>query len=458
MDFLSKAFANLLVSALFFFATNQAFAAQAGCISKDQIGKIAAHFTQFQNLAGKDYCYDGSNTAYLIEGLMFMQQTTFTSAMPTSHDQLFSGSFTSDWWNYFINRIDELNIQTNCPTGAAAYVTYFTGHTMYVCPLMLTPSFSALDRASIMMHEARHIDGYPHMTCTHGVRKGIQGACDNAITDKGSYAVTVETYAQMGKYATNVNPALMAYARGSAVIYADEAFEQTVNIDREQQFLLMTNDLEFHGFDANAPSKGTSLGHSPAMGQIMVRASYYLIFPDDKTQPATFVFLNDAGPIVQAPGADALAYNQMTPAEKAELVGIHYGGTWGGRVYKSKVSFSCGMGASATELPVTGGIPVSILYPNGYSREAFSTFMQMDNGSVYEFGCTNGKTPFITKSAPFDQIYKQMYMSAGTTVGLTFDGRLFKIANGVSSLIANPYNGTITELAPNQVYGFFGVL
>ena len=100
------------------------------------------------------------------------------------------------------------------------------------------------------MHEARHIDGYPHITCSKGPRKGLQGACDNRITDTGSYDVTVETYAQMAEYSPNLHPALRAYSKASAVIYADEAFAQNPH----QESGAVTDNLDLASPPARARS------------------------------------------------------------------------------------------------------------------------------------------------------------------------------------------------------------
>ena len=217
----------------------------ADCVSQADMQDIASHFQQFSNLAGSQYCYDGSQTSHLIEALMFMRNNKWAASMPKSTDQLFSGTFASDWFGYFTGRINELSVESSCPKGVGAFVYGWGGNTMYVCPMMLTDNFVAVDRASVMMHEARHIDGYPHITCSRGPRAGLGGACDNRITDTGSYDVTVETYAQMAEYAPNLHPALRAYSKASAVIYADEAFDTPVSIDRTEKFVLLTNKKEF---------------------------------------------------------------------------------------------------------------------------------------------------------------------------------------------------------------------
>jgi hypothetical protein len=431
----------------------------ANCISASDMNEIAKKFTQFQNLAGKEYCYDDSSTSRLLAGIMFMRQTKFASSMPASPDDMFSGRFGSDWWTYFTGRINKFNVQSSCPKGAGAFVQpTFGGKTMFVCPLMLSDAFSALDSASVYMHEARHIDGFPHTTCTNGPRKGLQGACDTRIKDGGSYAVTVETYAQIARYAENVHPAMKAYSKSSALVYAFEAFENPVNIQFSPDFVVLTKNLEFHQIEANGPMKITTLGTAPHLGQIMIRRDFYVLFPDDKNLPASYVFTKGEGELKQSPGADAVEYNGQTPAEKAQLVGIHYGGMWSAKVTLDKVRFVCdpyGSGAKV-EQALPAGTPVSLIYPNGYDKLSMTAYVQMDNGQIVEFGCRDKKTPYVQLAKlQYDQVYKRIYKSGSTTLGLTFDGYLYNIKNGSSTIVQTPFDGQIHELIANKTYTFF---
>lgn len=268
MDLLKRVLVGLIFVAQIIIISN---ARAADCIPASEMNEIASKFTQFKNLAGKEYCYDDSSTARLLAGIMFMRQTKFSSSMPASSDEMFSGKFASNWWNYFTGRINKFNVQSNCPKGAGAFVQpAFGGKTMFVCPLMLSDAFSALDSASVYMHEARHIDGFPHTTCTNGPRKGLQGACDTRIADGGSYAVTVETYAQIARYGESVHPAMKAYSKASSLIYAFEAFEYPVRINFTPDFVVMTKDLSFHQVTTgNGPMKIAKLGSAPHLGQVV---------------------------------------------------------------------------------------------------------------------------------------------------------------------------------------------
>ncbi len=428
----------------------------ANCVSQAEMKEIASHFDQFAGQANSDYCLDGSQTANLISSLMFMRHTAFSPSMNPSKDELFSGKFAKSWYDYFIGRIDTLEVVSSCPKGVVAYVYGFGGKTMYACPLALTDTFSSLDRASVFMHEARHIDGYPHITCSTGPRTGLQGACDTRISDGGSYAVTVETYAQIAKFATELHPAMKAYARASAVIYADEAFENKVKINRTENLLVLNSNLEFQSMNVLTGAV-TAIGQAPNAGHIIHRSQHMVIFPDDKTLKSEYVFARNEGPIEQSPGDLFVEYNNQTPEQKAQLVDFHSGAQWTARVYKSSIRFACDPTAAGTtdiQMPA-GQVASNLIYVNGYDRGVYSTNLVMQSGDIYEIGCASRKA--YLKASPavrLDQKYKRLYKTNGRTMGLTADGKLFYVEDGKSTPVAAAL-GQVLEIIPFQTFEFF---
>ncbi|NJM09714.1 MAG: hypothetical protein HC883_02110, partial [Bdellovibrionaceae bacterium] len=142
-------FTGWICSLFLVFAGLSAFAQSApNCISQAEMTAISSHFRQFEPLKGAEYCLDESPTSRLLAGIMFMRKTAFAPSMPNSSDDLFSGKFSGDWYQYFIGRIDAFEVQSSCPKGVIAYV-YFFGTSMYVCPMALTPNYTSLDLASV---------------------------------------------------------------------------------------------------------------------------------------------------------------------------------------------------------------------------------------------------------------------------------------------------------------------
>lgn len=440
----------VLFAALFSFSA----VAADNCVSQAEMQQIASHFKQFSNLATKEYCYDGSPTSHLIAGLMFMRKTQFEQPSTPSRDELFSGRFANGWYDYFIGRINEFEIDNNCPKGVAAYVYGWGGNTMYACTYVLSDNFTALDRASVFMHEARHIDGYPHITCSRGPRQGIQGACDVRIGDGGSYAVTVETYAQLARYATGIHPALKAYARSSAVVYAAETFDTPAQVQNTAQFLVMTNDKGFHQVKVDGTTK--ALGASPDLGRIVMRGQHMILYPQDLTKTARFVFARNEGEIAQAAGNEAIEYNAQTPEQRANLVDTHIAVQWNAKVYKNKVTFACDPRAFSAQEVALNETPVGLIYLTGYDRGAKTAQLMMESGAVMDLGCEGTRAFVRTSALRVDQKYKSVYKVGALTLGLTLDGNLREITGtGSRPFSLGALDGKITELAPNQSVDFF---
>ncbi len=430
-------------------------AAEQTCVSKAEMQEIARTFTQYASLANADYCFDGSETAHLIAGLVFMRQTQYKNPMDRSTDDLFSGKFASSWWNYFIGRINEFEIDSSCPKGVVAYVYAFGGRTMYACSAALTDNFTALDLASVFMHEARHIDGFPHMTCSHGAREGLRGACDRRIQEGGSYAVTVETYAQLAKYAEGIHPALKAYARSSAVIYADEAFESSVTIQRSERFALITKDKAVLALNQDGSTQ--RLGTAPELGKIVMRGQHVILFPDQLSSRARFMFLRSEGEIPSLAGNQAEEYNAQPESERAQFVDTHIAAQWNARVYRTKAKFDCDPRNANTQEVALKEVPLGLIYPEGYSRAAKTAYLAMESGKVMEVGCSNNRAFVRESTVRLDQKYKSLYKVGALTLGLTSDGFVREISGSSSRALSlgKGIDGNVHEIMPNQSVDFF---
>lgn len=428
-----------------------------GCVSASEMREIASHFHQFDELAAKgEYCFDDSSTSHLLAGILFMRKTRFAANMIPSRDELFSGEFKNDWYSYFIGRITDFQVEPSCDKGVIAYVFFF-GTSMYVCPLALTRNFTALDLASVFMHEARHIDGYPHITCDHGARAGMRGACDTRISDKGSYAVTVETYAQIARYATDLHPALRAYARATALTYADEAFQTEVKIARGRGYLAVTEDQQAHIVRVDGESvTSRDLGRLPEAGRIVPRGQHMILFPEDLAHPARFVFPRGEGDTEQAAGDLAIEYNAQDVSTRAMLRDVHIGATWGVRLNTDTARFTCDPSSNTTSELRLPEAASNFIYPNGYNRGASAITMVSVSGTLYELGCGADRTPFVRASTlKLDQAYARVFKSGETTVGLTRAGRLVRVTEQRSEALALPFNGRVRELVPYDDVEFF---
>lgn len=438
------------------FSANADIKTATDCIPQSEIKTIASHFTQFADLANADFCNDNSKNWHLLAAIMFMRKTQFSPTMRPSQDELFSGRFSMNWYDYFIGRIESLEVVEDCEEGVIAYVFGLFGKTMFICEAALTDRYSALDIASVMMHEARHIDGYPHITCTNGPRKGLSGSCDAKISDGGSYAVTVETYAQLAEYAEGIHPALRAYAKSSAVTYAEEAFETPVKINRSEYLLILTDTLDFYSLNIEK-NESKKLGRAFARGRIIKKGQDMIILPRDKELKVEHIFANNEGLLAQSPTNFISKYNAQPLEQKENLVDLHFATQWDARIYKNKVTLVCDPYLSTgvdIQLP-NGLIAAGLIYPDGYATDKYTTHLVTESSEVFEIGCINRQASLKSSSFKVDRKYLRIYKVANQVLGLAADSKLYRLEEEGSTPVFTPFDGRIIEIVPQQSFEFF---
>lgn len=396
--------------------------AAEGCISAEDMTQIAKDFKQFASLSGKEYCHDGSQQAYLLAGIHYIRKVQFNQPMTNSKDELFRGTFAGDWYKYTTNLVKTFAIESSCPVGVIAFVYgFFHQNTMHVCPSALTSAFTPLDLASVFMHEARHIEGYPHVTCSQGPRAGLNGACDKKISDAGSYAVTVETYAQLGQYGKDIHPAYRALAQASSLIYAAEAFQTPVQINKEEAFLALTLDRELYQIDSNLKS-AKLIGKTENFGQFAKSKMGLIFIPENKELPMAKIFANgDTSPMSNE-------YNDNA-ASRANVVDYYFAWTWNARIEKNKVKFFCDKRENPTqanEVSVAGA--QAVVYPEGYTPDKNYAYVKT-SGGVVKISC-EGKTGKIVaaNNITVDADVKRIQKANSTFVALTNEGDLLDMA------------------------------
>lgn len=113
--------------------------------------------------------------------------------------------------SFFNKRIKIIKMEnpedSNCDNVTMAYVSENDkkSNSLHVCNNIR--KLSPLMAASILLHEARHIDGFPHQTCNHGelLDTKIEG-CDEDFKSMGGYAIQLGFLYQIyyGKYSSDI--------------------------------------------------------------------------------------------------------------------------------------------------------------------------------------------------------------------------------------------------------------
>jgi hypothetical protein len=89
-------------------------------------------------------------------------------------------------------------------------------------------ALSTLGRVGVVIHEARHTEGYRHIQCTHGPYEGASNAgCDRDYEYGGSHAVEMEYYARVVTAGTNFHPLYRSMARLMAMGRSNMMFNKS---------------------------------------------------------------------------------------------------------------------------------------------------------------------------------------------------------------------------------------
>lgn len=209
-------------------------------------------------------------------------------------------------------------------SGTLAYVISPSSRTVHICPF-----FSTLEvpgGASFLIHEARHIDGFDHVKCTHGdMREADQqfsrstGACDFSFDMQGSYGVQARFHSLL--YQLEALPAILRQAQRSEALYyyVNRFNEMPFGLRRGVFLQSPKNKISFYDGVTNE-----SLGQGP--GDIFTfRAGVPTFFNTSSGAAVNGYSLERLADTIGEVAADFR--EKMTPDERAGLLDVFYGKT-----------------------------------------------------------------------------------------------------------------------------------
>ncbi len=436
------------------------------CLTQQQIAAIAVDFKQFAPNAKAQLCDDNSPVFLTLSALNKLKTVQFETSMPVSKDELFRnrfGAIFNNWYTYFTKRIKQIELKnvSNCAKSEniLAYVQGgpFSSPTMFICPALFDASILPYERVETMLHEARHKDGFSHITCTRGPRANIEGACDQNINDLGSYAVSVESLSQISKYAKGLNPSLRMFLAGTAIGVTD-AFQEPVKVDINQFLLLKTAKNTVLKLDL-ATMAIQQLNIQLPEGKLINKDDFTAILPADKTQKS-LIFSNIRLEQIESKSATLDTYNKLSASDKASWVDINYGKVLS-IIKKTEVEFICDTskldGREIIKLSA-GQEAATMIYPFDKSDiTQKNDFLLLKSGQILQLSCneTTKKAGIAVSKLKFDNTYSRIYTVNKLVFGLGLDNRLYQIKGLTSALVPSTSNLQIVDLVPRKSYLFF---
>lgn len=186
-------------------------------------------------------CDENSVEFKLEKALEFIEKTKLNS-LRESMDELFRPSYNFKNWHEFIRQsVKEFEYVDRCGgENVIAFVKSDIKDKISLCANQINDErFSVFDFIAAIIHETRHFTGPGHTECSHGPLSQ-QIACDESITQQGSYAYSAWTYIQLAFGVENVHPVVRLMARANAEVILQAHFNQTPRIEIDKTLVAMT--------------------------------------------------------------------------------------------------------------------------------------------------------------------------------------------------------------------------
>ena len=224
------------------------------------------------------YCDQKNIIFATFQALLYLKDLP---AINVSNDDLDQGILGTHPYDFLTSHIQEIAFEPNgenCATGTMAYINDQLP-TMHVCPWMT--NFDILTNAGVLIHESRHVDGFPHVYCDHGPYRTGPRACDPSYQTKGSYGTATEFEVKVSRSST-VNGAVRVNARGFAITDFMERFN-ALPFGIHQGILLESADNSVGFFDGSSlsPIIGPQKDNQVFFATSAARAGFYN--PDNRS-------------------------------------------------------------------------------------------------------------------------------------------------------------------------------
>ncbi len=410
------------------FSVNANAQTEVTCISHGDLEKIAKDFSQFNRFLTKqsEYCTQDMGEQWFAIANSLRVLMTLAPDEPNydADDALTYKAITDkDWWAYFTKRADEFIIQSNCPQNVVAYVQPFFGQgKINLCQLFFEQTVSS--QASTMMHEVRHFDGHRHVTCSQGNEKGNGGACDNEITKRGSYAISVQTLVGMARATeTSVNEKPMLEAE--AVYMAFNKFNSVPKVKLSNSIILSNDQSEVYSWNLRDGVEPVATLPEPS---IVINSSNNLtVYPVD-AQSEAYRTDKNLFVSVENPGLYAKHYNTESPEDRAQYKAISYFAT-GGLLKGNSLLSLCNRDSlklAATNLDSRGQFVTIMSLSTDEKDEQRESILLAENGDMFRYTCQSKSSDEVR----FEKLDMKIAQGADTIVdSFGFNGEQYALLN-----------------------------
>lgn len=228
--------------------------------------------------------------------------------------------------HYFTKRIARIVIEPKdgfgCPSGVIAFVYRNEKDIMHVCTEGISDMDSPLMMSWVLVHEARHTEGFSHVHCNHGLYldssndRTSTGSCDETYETQGSYGVAAGFLTEVLR--TTKDPVQKQAARSQYVVDLIQRFNK-LPLDIKPGFAAHSDSGEVSFFDGD---KKSVLFQTSPKAFLTSRQDLPTIF-DPAGTAKTYYF---AKILQDTPGGYAREFaEKYTPSQRESLRDAYFG-------------------------------------------------------------------------------------------------------------------------------------
>ncbi|MFL5814623.1 MAG: hypothetical protein ACJ763_13695 [Bdellovibrionia bacterium] len=362
----------------------------------------------------------GYRVAQAVLNLSYVETLSSASAHPGDNGILSTGPF-----QYFSSRIRSFVFEPNtgnCANLVDAYVKNVGAHDgiMHICQLLSQEDEPWI--SSSLIHEARHQDGYPHVTCTHGAYAGLSQllACDPDYTSSGAYRTQTDYFIQMSKI-DRIAPSVRQSARANAIQLLVERFN-TLPMGIKNGAVLVTDTSKLLFYDGET---ATSLYPSLQATSRLIKEKGVLSIYDPVKE--IVMMLSDGVNLDSTP--------QKAVTEIRNIIDFYESQPVDCSLFPNRVT--CNFSNKEVTLPIKDFTPIGFWTYDPVNQSNPTVYIASKEKRVYalnEYSKDFGSLPTGTQSA-------SKWDSSSRAIVLTYDGQ-------VQLVPRDPNSSDPAELAP----------
>jgi hypothetical protein len=418
----------ILILALFSFSQAQAAEASVACLNGQEVRDIQSQLKVNMAEPLKDLCARDSHGVQIFRILNLLKKMQISAApLEGRYNQNIVGT---DFWGFLTKRIRTVSEapaeDTRCARGAMAYVDQkSSANVAFVCPLFFDNSYSDYEKASVLLHEARHVEGHAHVMCLAGNKVANSGGCDERIEDKGAYAVTIETMAKMALRGINIPLEERQKIRLNLLNYL-ESFNELVNgVGNSGIYLQSQDGKQAFLYDGAVLTPAPTLAKTHLVSRGLSLIAVPVSSKADGFGVDVFRSKLDSIPAV---GGCILDYNKLPLPERRPLVDIVADGAFSACIYENTIVGRIGNGKGADARATIPG-KIRSVFTSEEIRDANqdSFFVKTSKKEFFRVRFTEKETFEVTKVKDPAVGFGQLFFFNSDLTGLTEDGRLMKI-------------------------------